>query len=253
MSASFNPAPSISQEALEMGCLRAVFLDAFGTLLDAGGLHVEATERILAELGLKGHVRAGELHDEWDKHILAFLRERRFLRTWDIFLLSLERALNSFGMSLCLGELERAGVKAILIETFSKTRLHRGARDILAFCRSLGLKTGIISDADAFLLRSLLAKHGLTGLLDTVVISDEVGALKPDPEVFKRALQAVRCRAEEAMMVGDAKRDIEGAKEMGMWAALVLRPLRAPRALVIEPDIVVNSLAELKGPIAALS
>ena len=228
-----------------------MFFDAFGTLLDARGLHLEATEIILAELGLSKWVSAEELHKRWDEHIMASWRAGRFLRTWDVFTISLEKALKDFGVNVRPGELRVAEV--VLLNTFSKTRLYDGARELLAFCRSLGLRTGIISDADAALLRSLLRKHGLTDLLDTAVISDEVGALKPDPRVFEKALKAVGCEPQEALMVGDARRDVEGAKKTGMWAALVLHTGGELSELALEPDIIVNSLAELRGPIATLS
>ena len=234
-----------------MARLRAVLFDAFGTLLDAGGLHLEATEAILAELGLSGRVGAEELHRRWDEHLMAFWQGGRFSKTWDMFMASLWEALRDFGVSVRPDELEVAG--AILLNTFSKTRLYEGARDILSFCRSLGLRTGIVSDADASLLRSLLSKHGLMALLDAIVISDEVGFLKPDPRVFETALRAVGCEAGEALMVGDARRDIEGAKGIGMLAALVLHAGRGLPELSVEPDIIVGSLAELRGPIAVLA
>ncbi len=234
-----------------MARLRAVLFDAFGTLLDAEGLHLEATGIILAELGLSGRVGAEELHRRWDEHLMALWRGGRFSKTWDMFTASLGEALRELGAGVRPGELEIA--RAILLNTFLKARLYEGAKELLAFCRSLGLRTGVVSDADALLLRSLLNKHGLTGLLDAIVISDEVGFLKPDPRVFETALGAVGCEAHEALMVGDARRDIEGAKETGLLAALVLHADRDLPELSVEPDIMVGSLAELRGPIAALA
>jgi len=234
-----------------MARLRAVFFDAFGTLLDPGGLHVEATALILSELGLAGQLDPEELHERWDEHIMALWRDGRFMGTWELFRTALEAALGDLGVEVPARELDVS--TDILSKTFLRTRLHEGARELLAFCRSLGLRTGIISDADSALLRSLLEKHGLLPLLDVVIISDEVGLLKPDPRVFDAALRAIGCGAEEAMMVGDAERDVEGARRAGMRAVLVLRADRRLPELSIEPDIIVGSLAELRGPIAALA
>ena len=234
-----------------MARLRAVLFDAFGTLLDPGGLHVEATALILSELGLAGQLDPEELHERWDEHIMALWRDGRFMGTWELFRTALEAALGDLGVEVPARELDVS--TDILSRTFLRTRLHEGARELLAFCRSLGLRTGIISDADSALLRSLLEKHGLLPLLDVVIISDEVGLLKPDPRVFDAALRAIGCGAEEAMMVGDARRDVEGAKRAGMRAVLVLRAGKEPPELDAEPDIVVGSLPELRGPIAALT
>ena len=234
-----------------MACLRAVFFDAFGTLLDVRGLHLEATRLILMELGLAGRIGAEELHERWDEYLLAFWREGRYSKTLEALRASLEKALGDFGASISPGELNRA--EALLLDTYSKARLYEGAKEILVFCRSLGLRTGLISDSDAPLLRSLLGKHGLVSLFDTIVISDEVGSFKPARRPFEIALRNAGCEAGEAMMVGDAGRDIEGAKKVGMLVAIVLHPQRKPPELIAQSDIVVNALAELKGPIAALS
>jgi putative hydrolase of the HAD superfamily len=44
-------------------------------------------------------------------------------------------------------------------------------------------------------------------------VSEEVGVLKPDPHIFRIALERVGCRAEDAVMVGDMwDIDILGAR-----------------------------------------
>jgi HAD superfamily hydrolase (TIGR01509 family) len=70
--------------------------------------------------------------------------------------------------------------------------------------------------------RTKLARAGLAGLLPRVWVSSEVGADKPDPRVFRAALDGLGVEPHEALFVGDdLVRDIEGARAVGMQAVWV--------------------------------
>ncbi len=239
------------------GVLRAVFFDAFGTLLDAEGLHLRATEEILSRLGIRG-LDAGEIHEAWDRRAELRWGRGNFMPIRELFGVALAEVLADRGFELGRHDLSEA--IAILVETFRKgARPYGDSLEVLSFCRELGLKTGVISDADSEVLRHALTEHGLMDYLDVVVISDEVGCLKPDEGIFRAALSEAGCGPGEALMVGDAARDVVGARRIGMPVALVVRPRRgrcgrAGMVLAGEvPDIIVQNLRELKGPIAALA
>lgn len=235
--------------------LRAVLFDAFGTLLDARGLHLEATKHILVDLGLS-HLDADEVHERWDEELLALEPQATAgLSTWDVFKRSLRACLAKYGVLLGPEELDIA--IEVLEETIRKrTKPFHGALKLPAFCRELGLKVGLISNADGELLRSILRQTGLEKLMDVVIISDEVRIAKPDRRIFLMALEALGVRPDEAMMVGDWRPDVIGAKEVGLACALVLwgrEPsflLDLPRELM--PDIMVERLLDLRGPILSL-
>jgi 5'-nucleotidase len=60
---------------------------------------------------------------------------------------------------------------------------------------------------------------GLTSLVDTLVVSEEVGSIKPDPAIFEITLQRIGCQAHEAVMIGDSwKADVIGAQGVGIRA-----------------------------------
>jgi FMN phosphatase YigB (HAD superfamily) len=55
-----------------------------------------------------------------------------------------------------------------------------------------------------------------------VLISQEVGITKPDPRIFRMALEGVPGQPHEAVMIGDSPdRDIAGARAVGMHALWV--------------------------------
>jgi putative hydrolase of the HAD superfamily len=64
----------------------------------------------------------------------------------------------------------------------------------------------------------------LEHLIDELVTSEETGFIKPDPRIFHTALERCNCRAEEAVMVGDAwKSDVLGAQLAGIRAVWLNR------------------------------
>jgi HAD superfamily hydrolase (TIGR01549 family) len=60
---------------------------------------------------------------------------------------------------------------------------------------------------------------GFTNYLDAIVISEEAGAWKPDPTIFRVALERLGVAAEETVMIGDSwTADIAGARAAGVRA-----------------------------------
>lgn len=77
-------------------------------------------------------------------------------------------------------------------------------------------RLGILSNFDGR-LRAILAQLGILDRFEKVILSSEVGADKPDPRIFRYALDAFGIRADEALHVGDdASHDWEGAAAVGM-------------------------------------
>ncbi len=79
------------------------------------------------------------------------------------------------------------------------------------------LKLGVVSDApskEAWLRLCYLNFHHI---FDAVVTFDDTGERKPAPGPFRKVLQKLGVKPEEALMVGDwAERDVVGAKQVGM-------------------------------------
>jgi HAD superfamily hydrolase (TIGR01509 family) len=97
-----------------------------------------------------------------------------------------------------------------------------GAIETLTLLRDSGIKTGIVSYADASVFRSLLEQTGLAGLTDVELCSEEAGSCKPDAAIFLQALAAVDTSPQDALFVGDTvETDIVGASRVGMRTALL--------------------------------
>ena len=82
-----------------------------------------------------------------------------------------------------------------------------------------GVRVGVVSNI-GFDIRPHFAAWGLETLIDTIVLSYEVGRCKPDPAIFLRACGTLGVEPERTLMVGDTPADA-GAVKAGC-AALVL-------------------------------
>ncbi|MCG3149239.1 MAG: Phosphoglycolate phosphatase [Verrucomicrobiae bacterium] len=97
-----------------------------------------------------------------------------------------------------------------------------GVIETLELQRARGRHVGVISNWDDR-LRPLLKNLGLDRYFDSVTISCEVGAEKPDARVFQAALRVAGVTAAEALHVGDSEvDDVLGAQAVGMTARLVV-------------------------------
>jgi putative hydrolase of the HAD superfamily len=68
---------------------------------------------------------------------------------------------------------------------------------------------------------------GLAPFVDVLVASEEAGVSKPDPEIFRIALDRVGAAADDAVMVGDSwANDVAGARAAGI-RAIWFNPARA--------------------------
>ena len=93
--------------------------------------------------------------------------------------------------------------------------------EALGRLRSAGLRLGVVSNSDGKVEQALQAA-GLIDYFDVVIDSSRVGIEKPDPAIFRAALEALSVRADEAIYVGDLYEvDVLGARAAGIEAVLL--------------------------------
>jgi HAD superfamily hydrolase (TIGR01549 family) len=110
-------------------------------------------------------------------------------------------------------------------------RLNEGARELLAAASELG-EVGVLSNGFRELQRAKLERFDLGRWVRHVVLSEEVGAMKPAREIFDAAVRSARGNAGadglRKVYLGDHfETDVLGAKGAG-WLPVLYNPRRVP-------------------------
>ena len=76
-------------------------------------------------------------------------------------------------------------------------------------------KMGLISNYSNELRKKIENEWAFKSVFDEIIISCEVGLIKPDPEIFNLMLDRLGVRADESVFIDDRIKNIDGAKKMG--------------------------------------
>jgi putative hydrolase of the HAD superfamily len=122
-----------------------------------------------------------------------------------------------------------------------------GRHEIFDSLRARGLKVGFVSNTITMpaLMDARLAEFHLRQYADAAVYSVAVGHRKPNPVIYKAALDALGVAAEDAVFVGDRVReDVRGPQALGMRAVLT-HEFRQEDAADAAPLAVVRELRDV--------
>jgi putative hydrolase of the HAD superfamily len=205
-----------------------VFFDAGGTLLFLD------PERVLTVLGVTQDGAAARLERAWYHAMLAF--DERVLRgdqtdegLWFWFWREMCRAAG-------FQPLSQQTAKSLLEENLRLNLWNRTTEEALRVTETLGpaaagYRLGVISNSDGRIVQTLEGV-GLGGRFEVIVDSGIVHVEKPDPKIFRLALEqagpafgGAGTRPERALLIGDSyTADYLGATAAG-WHAVLLDPL----------------------------
>lgn len=193
--------------------LAAVSLDLAGTLLFPHPSVGRVYARMAKTQGLT--VDAKELDQRFPSALKAVRRQDDARMRWDEIV---DRTFAGAVPRSALSQLQQSCWDAF--GRGENWRLARGAAIVIAQLRFLGLKVGALSNADARLNR-VLSEKGLLEQLDAVVLTDGVGAAKPDPAAFGKMARALSCELARLLHVGDDLQEdaagANGAGAIGVW------------------------------------
>ncbi|XP_044517307.1 haloacid dehalogenase-like hydrolase domain-containing protein 3 [Gracilinanus agilis] len=112
-----------------------------------------------------------------------------------------------------------------LYKDFSSAKswqLLEGAESTLRQCRERGLRLGVVSNFDKR-LEDILAHCGLQEHFDFILTSEAAGRAKPDPQIFRQALQLADVEPTQAAHIGDHYlNDYQAPREVGMYSFLLM-------------------------------
>jgi HAD superfamily hydrolase (TIGR01662 family) len=233
--------------------LRAVLFDLGHTLVDftrtEEALH-QAYEQIRARIEAVAYMEVPELLDlvervagGVDRLVEQSYRERRLEELNQAQLL--REALSGIGFDLPDDTIEHI-VRLDHSAWSNSLSVEPEVVEVLEELQDLGYVMGLVSNVSLYpdLMRKDLERLGIARFL-RAVFSSEVGFRKPDPRIFRVALERVGVEAPQAAFVGDRLfDDVSGAQAVGM-RAVQTRQFRAEEDPEAQPDAVIDHLREL--------
>ncbi|HLV43976.1 MAG TPA: HAD family phosphatase, partial [Aggregatilineales bacterium] len=118
------------------------------------------------------------------------------------------------GDELGLGDDDLAQLRE---DFYSGDRLNEALVEQIGELKVRGLLVGLLSNNTPELL-PVLRQAGLDTLFDAIVVSCDIGVMKPDPRAYRAILDALGVEAEAALFVDDFAENVRGAEAAGMGA-----------------------------------
>lgn len=105
-------------------------------------------------------------------------------------------------------------------DTFlSHMSLYPKAMEWLINCKKENKNIAVLTDLTAHIQYRKIYTLKIQDYIDYIITSEEVGIEKPNPKMFQKALDKLKCKPEEAVMIGDNfEKDIKGATDFGIKA-----------------------------------
>ncbi len=94
----------------------------------------------------------------------------------------------------------------------------------IRFLHTKEFKIGLLSNAWDDLRTTMHNRWGMDALFDEMVISAEVGMVKPDPRIFHRIVDRLGVTPAEAVFIDDMPVNVEAARREGLAAIQYLDP-----------------------------
>ncbi|MFT5682583.1 MAG: HAD superfamily hydrolase (TIGR01509 family) [Myxococcota bacterium] len=120
-----------------------------------------------------------------------------------------------------------------------------GVREVIAQARHLGWAVGVASSSPYEWVGGHLTRLGMLDIVDAVRTRDDVHRVKPDPEVFLLAADALGVPPEDCVVCEDSLNGIRAAKAAGMFSIAVPNRVTVVQDFA-EADLQVRSLSALR-------
>jgi len=166
--------------------------------------------------------------------------------------------ISRFDAAEHLAELTQGGANPVWLRTRHRSEsdalvliqpILPGVLDILNEARDRSLGLVIASSSPHAWVDSHLTRLDLFDRFDSIICAEDVppGRTKPNPDLFVKALEAVRARADEAVVFEDSLNGVKAARAAGIFVVAV--PNDVTSLLGVDgADLTLKSLADLRLP-----
>ena len=213
--------------------IKALLFDFDGLIMDTESPIVEAWQAIYAEVGQEFPLQA------WIRAVVGTSTSN-----FD----AAAHLATVTGRSLDLAALH-ARANAYRLEKQATLAALPGVNEYMKEAKRLGLRLAVVSSSKHAWADGYLRQLGLFDVFEIILCRENVKRIKPEPDLFLAALEALEIRADEALVFEDSPNGILAARWAGIRVVAVPNPITV-HAPVEGADLLLASLAAM--PLEAL-
>jgi len=138
-----------------------------------------------------------------------------------------QRIINQYNLDIDVETMAAQIEEFALDRLLTAPRIVPGARRLVESVRQAGLRTAIGSLAPRRNINAILGQAGMQDMFEAIIAVDDIEKIKPDPEVFLKAADAIGVAPDECVVIEDADFGIAAALAAGMVAVALTTSLPA--------------------------
>jgi 2-haloacid dehalogenase len=221
--------------------IRACVFDAYGTLFDFAAAAKGCRDVLGDDVDrLTVLWRDKQLQYTWLRAV-----QGQHADFWQVTGDALDYALETLGS-------DKPGLRDRLMTLYLTLETFPEVPEVLKRLKSAGLRTAILSNGSPKMLDAAVEGAGLSDLLDDVLSVEEVQVYKPDPKVYRLAVDRLGVPASAISFQSSNAWDAYAASSFGMQVVWCNRYRQRRERLPGNPDREIESLRELPALVGAL-
>jgi 2-haloacid dehalogenase len=214
--------------------ISACVFDAYGTLFD----FASAARSCVDVLGDAVERVSALWRDKQLQYTWLRAAQGRHVDFWQVTGDALDFTLETLGI-------EQPGLRERLMALYLALEPFPEVPGVLATLRGAGLKTAILSNGTPAMLDAAVGRAGLAAMFDAILSVEEVGVFKPDPRVYRLAVDRLGCPAATIAFQSSNAWDAYAASAFGMQVVWCNRYGQRRERLPGAPDCEITTLADL--------
>ena len=213
--------------------ITACVFDAYGTLFDVHSAVRRYSNQIKESEAVSALWRAKQLEYTWLRSLMG-----RYVDFWQVTADALDFALETYGISDTV-------IRQDLLQAYMTLSCYSEVPDVLDRLNRKGIRCAILSNGSPQMLSSAVKNSGLSEFFDAVISVDMIGQYKPDPRVYRLAVDELKVEKSKIAFQSSNAWDAAGANAYGFNVVWVNRFKQKHERLNTSVDIELTDLEKL--------
>lgn len=217
-----------------IGNIKACVFDAYGTLFDvhsAVGKYKQRLGRVADQVSLVW--RTKQLEYTWLRSLM-----QRHADFWQVTREALDYAFDAH-------RIDDRDLHENLMQAYLHLNCYPEVPEALSVLKSRGFRVAILSNGTPDMLAAAVKNSGIDALIDRIFSIEQVGVFKPDPRVYRIAVDELGIQPAEIIFQSSNAWDAAGASSFGLKVAWVNRFGQSRERIPGQPDAEIGNLMEL--------